>query len=447
MGRQPGGPAHSPFAIEGVSAAVLAAALWRTGTDAIAVSERGSGRFVAVSDSYCALTGYSRAELIGRTSVELGMFPTPIARADALGPVDRGSQAFRELDLRRKDGAVRVLQFSAQLLAGDELMLTITRDVTARRELEARLVASEQRFRAAVGSMLDVFFILSPVRDGEAIVDFRYTYANDAHCAVLGLPRDEIVGRRIGEMFPAFVGSDRFGAFRHAVLTGEPARYGDAGTEPAWAGSRLDGRVIEINAVPVGEELVVSGRDVTERRTAEAQLRLHAQLLDLAHDAVIVREPAESRVTFWKREAHAVYGYQADEAVGRVIHDLLATQFPQSRESVDRALARDGYWVGELCHRRKDGAVIVVSSRQALQRDPDGRPIAVIELNSDISERHAAERRVSQLNADLDRRAAELEAGNGELARWSRALEQLAGGVAHEFNNKFPGPLPAMRAS
>ena len=59
----------------------------------------------------------------------------------------------------------------------------------------------------------------------------------------------------------------------------------------------------------VGENLVVSARDVTERRRNEEELRLRAELLDLAHDAVIVRDPAESRVTFWNREAQAIYGY------------------------------------------------------------------------------------------------------------------------------------------
>ncbi|MGA2011429.1 MAG: hypothetical protein ABSH51_13005 [Solirubrobacteraceae bacterium] len=64
MGRQAGGqPAEPPFAIEGVSGDMFAAALLRYGSDAIAVSERGSGRFIEVSDSYCTLTGYDRGDL------------------------------------------------------------------------------------------------------------------------------------------------------------------------------------------------------------------------------------------------------------------------------------------------------------------------------------------------------------------------------------------------
>ena len=72
-------------------------------------------------------------------------------------------------------------------------------------------------------------------------------------------------------------------------------------------------------------------QDVTERERAEEELRLRAELLDLAHDAVIVRDPAEGRVTFWNREAQAIYGYSPAEALDRVLHELLATVFPESR--------------------------------------------------------------------------------------------------------------------
>jgi PAS domain S-box-containing protein len=171
---------------------------------------------------------------------------------------------------------------------------------------------------------------------------------------------------------------------------------------------------------------------VTERREAENELELRAQLLDLAHDAVIVRDPVESRVTFWNREAQTVYGYSHADAVGRVTHDLLVTVFPESREAVDDALARDGQWEGDVRHTRRDGTKIVVASRQALQRDPDGRPTAIIELNSDVTERRDAERRIGELNRNLDGRAVELDAANQEL-------EGFAYSVA-------PAPLNPLRA-
>jgi PAS domain S-box-containing protein len=162
---------------------------------------------------------------------------------------------------------------------------------------------------------------------------------------------------------------------------------------------------VEISLSPLGDQnetLICSAiRDVTARRQAEQELALRSELLDLAHDAVIVREPSASHVSFWNREAQAVYGYSAAEAIGRVIHELLATVFPDSREAFDAALARDGQWSGELWHVRKDGCEILVSSRQALQRDADGRALAIIELNSDITAQRQAEDQLRASRARL----------------------------------------------
>lgn len=72
---------------------------------------------------------------------------------------------------------------------------------------------------------------------------------------------------------------------------------------------------------------MVSAREVTERKRNEQELRLRAEPLDVARRGN-VRDPAESRVTFWSREAEAIHGYGRDEAIGRVTHELLATVFP-----------------------------------------------------------------------------------------------------------------------
>ena len=307
-------------------------------------------------------------------------------------------------------------------------------DASERRRVEAQLGASEQRFDAALGSMLDSVTIVSPVRgdDGE-IVDFCYEYVNDAHCALVGFDREQLLGHRLGELFPQYPASDRFEVYRRVAVTGEPCRTDDVHQEEAWAGTPLATRVVDTIIASMGEDLVVSARDVTERRRAEEELRLRAELLDLAHDAVIVRDPAESRVTFWNREAQAIYGYSPEEALGRVTHELLATVFPESGQAVDDALAREGRWVGELRHTRKDGGVIVVSSRQALQRAADGRPSAIIELNSDITERKRAEEELAHIAGLLERTEEvsrtggwEYDVATGELT-WTDEVYRIYG--------------------
>jgi PAS domain S-box-containing protein len=174
--------------------------------------------------------------------------------------------------------------------------------------------------------------------------------------------------------------------------------------------------------------------------------------LNLAHYAVIVREPSDSRVTFWNREAEAVYGYSAAEAMGRVTHELLATVFPDTREAVAGALGRDGQWSGELRHRCKDGSEILVASRQALQRDADGRALAIIELNSDITlqrragaelrasrERLAEAERVGGLGSwEEDLTTGRVTYSDGMLALYGISAGQFAGTVAASNALMYP---------
>ncbi len=178
-----------------------------------------------------------------------------------------------------------------------------------------------------------------------------------------------------------------------------------------------------------------------ELAEANRELALRAELLDLAHDAVIVREPAESRVSFWNREAQAVYGYSAAEAIGQITHDLLATVFPDSREAVDDALARDGHWHGELRHMRKDGSEILVASRQALQRDADGPALAIIELDSDITAQRQAENELRDSRERLAEaeRVARTGSWEWDLAAdhitWSDGLLNIYGLTPDEFDS------------
>ena len=144
--------------------------------------------------------------------------------------------------------------------------------------------------------------------------------------------------------------------------------------------------------------------DVTETRKAAAILEVQAQLmrdqadlLALVNETVIVRDGNDNIVS-WNRAAEEMYGFSRDQSIGRVTHDLLETHFSgsETKESVRAALERDGFWEGELIHVRNDGSSIVVLSRQALQRKvlangEPGEPLAILEVNWDISERKRSE--------------------------------------------------------
>jgi len=127
-----------------------------------------------------------------------------------------------------------------------------------------------------------------------------------------------------------------------------------------------------------------------ERTRAEETLREQAHLLDLTHDTVFVRDMNDV-ITYWNRGARELYGWTSEQALGRVTHQLLQTRFPGPLERITEQLLGAGRWEGELVHTRRDGTQVIVASRWALQRDDQGRTIAVLETNNDITERKRAE--------------------------------------------------------
>jgi PAS domain S-box-containing protein len=115
-------------------------------------------------------------------------------------------------------------------------------------------------------------------------------------------------------------------------------------------------------------------------------------LLDLTHDAILVRN-LKNETVFWNKSAERLYGWNKEEASGRVTHDLLHTVFPSPIEDIEAEVLRKGYWEGELIHQKRDGTLLTVSSRWAVQMDGSGKPVGTLESNRDISQRQREDKR------------------------------------------------------
>jgi PAS domain S-box-containing protein len=120
--------------------------------------------------------------------------------------------------------------------------------------------------------------------------------------------------------------------------------------------------------------------DVTGRKQLEDLLRERADLLELATEAIIVRD-LNGLLLFWNSGAEALYGWQRDEVLGKPIHDILKTRFPVGDATIESALATVGSWEGNLTQIKRDGRELVVASRLALKAQGD----AVLEINRDIT--------------------------------------------------------------
>lgn len=252
--------------------------------------------------------------------------------------------------------------------------------------------------------------------------------ANRQAEAMFGYRSGEFEGQQLEVLLP-----ERFRtihvAHRERYAAAPRARPMGAGLQ--LFGQRKDGVEfpVDISLRPVVRDnmphVIGAIRDMTEQRRAEQErvlqlqhIRLQNELINRSHDAILVRDLI-GRVLSWNRGAEELYGWTEQEALGHLIYNLLKTRLPNSRADVDAMLERVGQWEGELTHTRRDGSTLVVESRQVLVRDENNQPMAVLEINRDITERRQLEQA---------EHAAHVETA-AQLSFLQQALDALPSGV------------------
>jgi PAS domain S-box-containing protein len=106
-------------------------------------------------------------------------------------------------------------------------------------------------------------------------------------------------------------------------------------------------------------------------------------------------------ISYWNRGAEVLYGWPREQAIGKACHQLMQTSFPVPLAAITAQLLDAGRWEGELTHTRQDGTQVVVASRWSLQRDERGRPVEIMETNTDITDRKEAEQRLRRAEREL----------------------------------------------
>ncbi|MFO1447840.1 MAG: cache domain-containing protein [Opitutaceae bacterium] len=162
-----------------------------------------------------------------------------------------------------------------------------------------------------------------------------------------------------------------------------------------------------------GEPERMIGRltDISDRRASEEKLAQQAELLDKTRDGIMVLD-LDQTIQYWNNGATVLYGYSNGEALGAKLGELLAVDIKIPAATV---LEKDE-WFGILTKKNKSGEARTIDCRWTLIRDDEGRPQAILTLDTDITERR-------QLEAKF-LRAQRLE-----------SVGTLAGGIAHDFNN------------
>jgi two-component system sensor kinase FixL len=162
----------------------------------------------------------------------------------------------------------------------------------------------------------------------------------------------------------------------------------------------LTTRLREVNAV--GAALVGAS---AERRAAEAALResearLRETLTTLDLGAFMARD-LDGTIRHWSAGCRLLFGWTAEDAIGRVSQELLQTTYPAPLVEIMAALENSGEWTGVLRHRTRSGTEVVTAVRKVLHRDADGRPAGVVEVLVDVTAQRQAEAALREGEARL----------------------------------------------
>ncbi len=251
-------------------------------------------------------------------------------------------------------------------------------------------------------------------------LDGRCTFMNSAGLQMLGYKLPEVLGQNVHDLMH----SRRPDGTPYPVEDCPIMKGINRGerclveTDVFW---RKDGSSfpVEYSANPMLELGVLRGAvitfsDITQRLERERRIHEQAQLLDLAHDAITVRD-LDDRIQFWSRGAEHIFGWTAEELTDADVKEFLYSD-SQAFAAAKAAVLQSGEWHGELGLRARDGREITVNARWTLLRDEQGAPKSVLVIKSDITDQKNLEMRFL--------RAQRLE-----------SIGTLASGVAHDLNN------------
>jgi diguanylate cyclase (GGDEF)-like protein/PAS domain S-box-containing protein len=249
--------------------------------EAILISHTSDGRLLEVNDSFCRLSGYSRAEALVGSAESLGLWSDPQDEEECLALLSKDGRVRNlEYNFRRKNGELLRCLYSGEVitLSGEPYILSVVSDITEQKKSEENLRQSEANFREVFENSAQGIFIIDVLEDGS----FRIRESNKAQEKTSGVPRPTVDGHLLEEAFPAEAAKAMRASVRQCLAAENPISVEEGFALPA-------GRVfVHTTLAPVRDEsgriyrIIGTTLDISSRKRVEDILRLRLALWEFA---------------------------------------------------------------------------------------------------------------------------------------------------------------------
>jgi len=293
-------------------------------------------------------------------------------------------------------------------------------------ERDAALMGSEARKSAILESALDAIISMD---EGGRIVDF-----NPAAERFFLYKRSEVVGKTVAEtIIPKHLREGHWHGLKRFLETGSGPVLGRRIELPA---QRADGSLfsselsISVARLETGQMFFTAYlRDITERKKAEEARAFLVAIVESSDDAIIGKN-LDGRIISWNQGAEQMFGYTAEEAVGKLVQFIVPSEQIDEEAQILRQLQEGKIQHYETVRRRKDRTELHVSLTVSPIKNVDGKIIGASSISRDISDRIRVEEQIYVLNAELEQR---VQQRTDELAATNHELEAFTYSVSHDL--------------
>ena len=378
--------------------------IFNTSPDAVLITRLDDGAFVIINDGFTTLTGYTRSEVLDKTTLAINIWRDPTDRHKVVTAMrEQGACDNLEAVFQHKNGHQIIGMLSARriTLQGTPHVLSVTRDITERKQIEEALRESEEKFRYMTENSSDVIWHLDE--------QFRFTYISPADERMRGFHHDEVLGTTAWSLLkPEGVkhvkqaNNERLATELHGGIKYDTLRYEleQICKDGHWIWTEVnvtahydqEGRLIGYHGV---------SRDISVRKQAEAALRESEQryrlLADHAYD-VIWTMTLEGRFTYVSPSVYQLRGFTPEEVLQQPLADVVCPgSIATVQEGFQRAFTEISTGQSQPIHYFeieqpcKDGSTVWTEATARVMYDDTGQPLGLVGVTRDISARKRLE--------------------------------------------------------